>query len=198
MQIGSALPSLLTMSSQIKNLLPCLLLASCAATPPLQPDSIADRGNKLAASFGKPASGVTTGVLAKRKSDPSSWEYKINTVDGPWHVLIAYRGRSANDEFTAIITFPDKTKLALPAKAVSIACYAISEEPEVAIWAGAEGRHILSIGGTITATRSEGLFTFKGREFLGATVWEETLEPDHKPSQRNTRVFLPDGAQSHP
>lgn len=165
----------------------CLLLASCAAPSVAEP-------------FGRPAEGVTKGILTNHQSRPASWRYKINTLDGPWIVVIEYGGRPAGDAdaFHATITFPDKTTRVLPGDAVTLACRAISEEPEVATWAGTEGAHILSIGGSITATRSEGQFNFKGRAFLGATVRETTLGFDGQPDQHNTHAFLADGARTSP
>lgn len=169
-------------------LLTGLLLASCAH----QPAPVAER-------FGRPAAGITAGILTEKQSTSSSWRYRVNTPDGPWIVVIGYGGRPGGDadDFRATVTFPDKTTRTLPAKAVSLACRAISEAPEVAVWSEPDGTHILSIGGSITATRSEGHFKFKAREFLGATVREHTLGFGGQPDRQSTRTFLADGAEAN-
>ncbi len=148
-----------------------LLAAVCLLTSCASPQQKSD---PEAVRFAKPASGQNSGRLIPDGNIHSPWEWILPTPQGSWKVKGKYAGTTEGDRYEAAVTFPDGARLSLPVEAVTLACRATSEDPELTAWTNAEGVTFLCLGGTITATHSEGIFAIKNQRLLGWLAREST------------------------
>ncbi len=170
-----------------------LLLAGCVATaPPPLPD---------AAAFARPTDGflgVTSMTVDVTRG--SAWGWRIRVPEGTWKLVCRYEDWAEGDQFSADVTFPDGTKRTLPNEAVSVACRAISREPELEAWKDDRGRVLLRLSGLITASSSEGVFAFDGLRLDG--WWcRSMIDPSPRTGKREIeyeRVFDGAGRQIAP
>ncbi len=161
-------------------LVPTLLFVSCATSQKTT--------NPDAARFAKPATGLIVGQTIPDGSIFSPWRWTLPTEQGTWKIDANYAGTTEGDRYESSISFPDGTHLKLPTEAVTLACYALSEDPELTAWTNADGTTFVSIGGSITATHSEGIFAIKNQKLQGWLTRRSTAGLPGKPAQTSEQV----------